>query len=92
MAARTSWAPPAALIVANPVPADQQLDPALHDRVLAEALAAAERAGIAGKAVTPFLLGSSTAPRRGEPGGQRPHRPAQRGARRADRRRVGEGG
>ncbi|WP_127354448.1 pseudouridine-5'-phosphate glycosidase [Actinacidiphila soli] len=49
--------PPAALIVANPVPEDQQLDPALHDRVLAEALAAAEREGIKGQAVTPFLLG-----------------------------------
>jgi pseudouridine-5'-phosphate glycosidase len=49
--------PPAALIVANPVPEDQQLDPALHDRVLAEALAAAERQGITGQAVTPFLLG-----------------------------------
>ena len=46
-----------ALIVANPVPEDQQLDPALHDRVLAEALAAATRAGVSGQAVTPFLLG-----------------------------------
>jgi pseudouridylate synthase len=49
--------PPAALIVANPVPEDQQLDPALHDRVLAEALADAEAQGISGQAVTPFLLG-----------------------------------
>ncbi|MFC1415914.1 pseudouridine-5'-phosphate glycosidase [Streptacidiphilus cavernicola] len=46
-----------ALIVANPVPERQQLDPALHDRVLAEALAAAGRAGVTGQAVTPFLLG-----------------------------------
>lgn len=45
-----------ALIVANPVPEAQQLDPALHDRVLAEALAAAERAGATGQAATPFLL------------------------------------
>ena len=30
---------PQALVVANPLPADQQMDPALHDRVLAEALA-----------------------------------------------------
>ncbi|WP_327105126.1 pseudouridine-5'-phosphate glycosidase [Nonomuraea glycinis] len=46
-----------ALIVANPVPADQQLDPALHDRVLAEALDAAARDGVTGQAITPFLLG-----------------------------------
>jgi len=45
------------IVVANPVPIDQQWDPAEHDRVLAEALAAADRAGIRGKAVTPFLLG-----------------------------------
>ncbi|MCG5214202.1 pseudouridine-5'-phosphate glycosidase [Streptosporangium sp. KLBMP 9127] len=45
-----------ALIVANPVPQAAQLDPALHDRVLAEALAAAERAGVTGQAITPFLL------------------------------------
>jgi pseudouridylate synthase len=45
-----------AVVVANPLPPDEQLDPALHDRVLAEGFAAAERAGIAGKDVTPFLL------------------------------------
>lgn len=45
-----------AVLVANPLPPDQQLDPALHDRVLADGLAAAERAGVAGKDVTPFLL------------------------------------
>ncbi|MEV7403815.1 pseudouridine-5'-phosphate glycosidase [Streptomyces sp. NPDC091267] len=49
-------APAAALIVANPVPQDQQLDPALHDRVLAEALDACREHGIVGQAVTPFLL------------------------------------
>jgi pseudouridylate synthase len=46
-----------ALIVANPVPEAEQLDPALHDRVLAEALRAATRDGITGQAVTPYLLG-----------------------------------
>lgn len=46
-----------ALIVANPVPEDAQLDPELHDRVLGEALAAAEREGVKGQAITPFLLG-----------------------------------
>jgi pseudouridylate synthase len=45
-----------ALVVANPLPPDEQLDPALHDRVLAEGLAAAENAGVSGKDVTPFLL------------------------------------
>jgi pseudouridine-5'-phosphate glycosidase len=45
------------IVVANPIPADQQWDPAEHDRVLTEAFAAAESAGVRGKAVTPFLLG-----------------------------------
>ena len=45
-----------AVVVANPLPPDEQLDPALHDRVLSEGLIAAEAAGVAGKDVTPFLL------------------------------------
>ena len=45
------------IVVANPVPRNQQWDPIEHDRVLIEALAAADAAGIHGKAVTPFLLG-----------------------------------
>jgi pseudouridine-5'-phosphate glycosidase len=45
-----------ALLVANPVPVEEQLDPQLHDRVLAEGLAAAELAGARGQAATPFLL------------------------------------
>ena len=44
------------LIVANPLPVDQQVDPALHDAVLASGLAAAATAGVRGKDVTPFLL------------------------------------
>ncbi|MGN9776645.1 pseudouridine-5'-phosphate glycosidase [Micromonospora sp. H33] len=44
------------LIVANPLPADEQLDPALHDRTLVDGLALLEREGVTGKAVTPFLL------------------------------------
>ncbi|MFH8465587.1 pseudouridine-5'-phosphate glycosidase [Streptomyces sp. NPDC017991] len=48
--------PAAALIVANPVPEAQQLDPALHARVLADALHACEAEGVSGQAVTPFLL------------------------------------
>ncbi len=48
--------PDCALIVANPVPEERQLDPELHDRVLAEALAAAASEGVTGQAITPFLL------------------------------------
>ncbi|GAA2428717.1 pseudouridine-5'-phosphate glycosidase [Streptomyces mauvecolor] len=46
-----------AVIVANPVPEAEQLDPGLHDEVLASGLAACRAAGITGQAVTPFLLG-----------------------------------
>ncbi|EST22628.1 pseudouridine-5'-phosphate glycosidase [Streptomyces roseochromogenus subsp. oscitans DS 12.976] len=49
-------APESALIVAHPVPAAEQLDPALHARVLADALRACAEQGITGQAVTPFLL------------------------------------
>lgn len=49
-------APDSALIVANPVPPEQQLDPELHARVLAEALRACEEAGVTGQGVTPYLL------------------------------------
>jgi len=45
-----------ALVIANPLPADEQLDPALHDRLLAEGLSMVERERITGKQVTPFLL------------------------------------
>jgi pseudouridine-5'-phosphate glycosidase len=45
-----------AIVIANPLPEDQQLDPELHDRVLRESLAAATAAGITGRDVTPFLL------------------------------------
>jgi pseudouridine-5'-phosphate glycosidase len=47
---------PGAVIVANPLPVDEQVDPELHDRVLREGLAAAAEAGVAGRDVTPFLL------------------------------------
>jgi pseudouridine-5'-phosphate glycosidase len=45
-----------AVLVANPLPEGEQLDPSLHDRVLQEGLAAAERDGVTGKDATPFLL------------------------------------
>lgn len=57
MLARDQLGSHSGLIVANPIPLEQQWDPAEHDRVLATAFAAAEEAGVHGKAVTPFLLG-----------------------------------
>jgi pseudouridine-5'-phosphate glycosidase len=45
-----------AIVVANPLPANEQLDAALHDRVLRESLEAAAAGGVAGRDVTPFLL------------------------------------
>ena len=56
MAARDDLGSRQGIVVANPIPADQEWDPAEHDRVLAQAFAAAEAAGARGKAVTPFLL------------------------------------
>ncbi len=47
-----------AIVVANPLPFDEQLDPTQHDTVLEEALRRVEEKGIVGKDVTPFLLES----------------------------------
>jgi pseudouridine-5'-phosphate glycosidase len=47
-----------ALLVANPVPEADQLDPELHDRAIAEALASAESEGVTGQRLTPYLLAS----------------------------------
>ncbi len=47
---------PSALVVANPLPEDEQLDPDLHDRVLEEGLRLAAARNVTGKDVTPFLL------------------------------------
>jgi pseudouridine-5'-phosphate glycosidase len=44
------------LVLANPIAPADEMDRALHDRVLAAALVAAEAAGVHGKDVTPFLL------------------------------------
>ncbi len=44
------------VVVANPLPPAEQVDPELHDRLLHAGLAAAELGQIRGKAVTPFLL------------------------------------
>jgi pseudouridine-5'-phosphate glycosidase len=56
MRAREQVGAPGGVLVANPLPPDEQLDPTLHDRVLAEALAAAAEQSVHGKAITPFLL------------------------------------
>jgi pseudouridylate synthase len=47
----------AGLIVANPVPVDEQLDPQLHDQTLQDGLRMMRDKGIKGKDVTPALLG-----------------------------------
>lgn len=57
MRARDALGARQGIVVANPVPLHQQWDPEEHDRVLATAFAAADEAGVRGKAVTPFLLG-----------------------------------
>jgi pseudouridine-5'-phosphate glycosidase len=44
------------LVLANPIAASDEMDRALHDRVLAAGLAAAETKAVRGKDVTPFLL------------------------------------
>ena len=56
MAAADELGVASALVVANPIPAEEQLDPAEHERVLADGLGRARAGGISGKAVTPFLL------------------------------------
>ena len=44
------------LVVANPIAPAEELDPAVIDEAIATALEEAERDGIRGKAVTPYLL------------------------------------
>jgi pseudouridylate synthase len=55
-----------ALVIANPLPAGEQLDPDLHARVLEGALAAAAQQGIRGRDITPFLLARFHAETAGE--------------------------
>ena len=76
------------VVVANPLPPDEQVDPALHDRLLARRSRGAPRpAGVRGKDVTPFLLEFFHRESEGvTPGGEHPHHPAQRRAGGADRR------
>jgi pseudouridine-5'-phosphate glycosidase len=56
MAARAAFGEQSALLVANPLPADLQLDPGVLDGALTDALAVAADQGVRGKAVSPFLL------------------------------------
>jgi pseudouridine-5'-phosphate glycosidase len=44
------------VVIGNPVPVEEQLDPDLHWRVLNTGLGAAREQGVRGKAITPFLL------------------------------------
>jgi pseudouridylate synthase len=46
----------AAVVIANPIGLENQLDPEVHWRVLDEGLVALREQGIRGKAITPFLL------------------------------------
>ncbi len=54
MAANDALGRRTGILVANPLPVERQLDPAVHDAALAQALGEAE--GMTGKDVTPFLL------------------------------------
>ena len=56
VAARRSLSIRSGLVIAHPLPAANQLDPDLHDQVLAEGLKLADSKKITGKEVTPFLL------------------------------------
>ncbi len=55
---KTKWEidPRGGVLIANPVPEKYQLDADLMEKTIAEAVAEAERQGIRGKAITPFLL------------------------------------
>lgn len=49
-------APGCGLVISNPLPESEQLDPALHDRALRAGLEGLGRDGVRGKEVTPYLL------------------------------------
>ena len=54
------------LVIANPLPEDQQLDYELHDRALQAGLEELKRRGVRGKDVTPFLLDRFATETKGE--------------------------
>ncbi len=53
---RDEIAAPGAIVLAQPISSDEELDDQLHDVTLASGLRAAHDAGVHGKHVTPFLL------------------------------------
>jgi pseudouridylate synthase len=55
-AQRSIGGPAHALVVANALGSEEEMDPALHDRVLADGLRLLGERGITGQDVTPFLL------------------------------------
>ncbi len=57
-AVRTHWSLGLAtgVVVANPVPVDEEMPLELYEHALASALDKASRAGVRGRDVTPFLL------------------------------------
>ena len=57
MAARAALDLRQAVVVAQPVAADDEMDRELHERTVQSGLVELERRGITGKDVTPFLLG-----------------------------------
>ncbi|MEI7778588.1 MAG: pseudouridine-5'-phosphate glycosidase [Actinomycetes bacterium] len=54
--ARTSLGLQPAIVAALPLPAEDAIEPSVHDQVLLQGLAEAERTGVEGGDVTPFLL------------------------------------
>ena len=77
-----------AVVVANPLPADEQLDPELHDRVRAAGLAAAGRDAVSGKdAPVPPRSPGARDPGR-QPRGERAAGAAKRAPGRRDRARA----
>ena len=93
MAAREAFGEPSALLVANPLPPDLQLEPGVLDDALEEALAVAAEQGIRGKdgqslPARPDPGGD----RRGQRGGEPAHRARQHRARRGDRQILGRTG
>jgi pseudouridylate synthase len=54
------------LVIANPLPQNQQLDRELHDRALRAGLEELKRRGVRGKDVTPFLLDRFATETKGE--------------------------
>lgn len=44
------------VVIANPIPAEYEMDPAVIDRAIAEAVRESQKLGIKGKESTPFLL------------------------------------